>query len=80
MDIWLDGLMDGHIDRISPHSTRLWPLLVPLTYYPVRLHNIEEAGQGNCRPLDAFGRLIDVTASLALGPQIPNKAPKLNMF
>ena len=46
------GQVDGQIDRgiigISAHSTELCPLLRPLPFYPLRLHNIKVAGQGNC--------------------------------
>ena len=50
-DGWKDGWMYGRTcrwkDGISPHSTGLSPLLGLLPHYPLTLHNIKEAGQGN---------------------------------
>ena len=44
---WTDGQTYGRMDGIYPHSTGLRPLSGPLPCYPLRLHNIKEAGQGN---------------------------------
>ena len=44
----MDKWMDGRTNRISPHFTGLCPLSGPLPCYFLRLHNIKEAGQGNC--------------------------------
>ena len=38
---------DGRTCGVSPHSAGLRPLSGPLPCYPLRLHNIKEAGQGN---------------------------------
>ena len=42
-----DRWTDGGTDRISPHSTGLCSLLGLLPCYPLRLDNINKAGQGN---------------------------------
>ena len=44
---WGDGRTYGRTYGISPHSTGLCPLLVLLPCYPLKLHNIKEAGQVN---------------------------------
>ena len=52
------------MDRISPYSIGLCPLLGPLPCYPLRLCNIKETAQGNHRPHDAFWRLVEWCHSL----------------
>ena len=42
-----DRRTDGWMDGISPHSTRLCPLLESLPCYSLKLQNIKEAGQVN---------------------------------
>ena len=70
--------MDGQMQEISPHSTRLCPQLEPLPYCPLRPYNIKEAGQRNRWPHDAFWQLavvviqISYNSFLTLSPYSPS--------
>ena len=64
---WTGGWMEGRTDGISPQSTGLCPLSGSLPCYPLRFHDIKEAGRGYRWPHDAFWRFILALTPLWLG-------------
>ena len=59
MDGWIEGRMDrgmnGRTNGISPHSTGLCPLSVPLPCYPCDFTTLKKQGKGTADHILPFG-------------------------